>query len=596
MKSLQTLKEMGYKIEAHDKEIRYTAPHFLWSKEEKELILSSLNDMKENKDRVLQYLLLAKESDKKHVISVDVETTGLDPRKGMIRLVAWSDGVRTQSSTNLEEVRELLANEEVVKVFHNASFDVLWLETHGCRVENYTDTLVLSQIVNNKVSQDNSLDLLVFKYLGHQMNKQLQHADNWQGELTEEHFRYCEGDAKMTNLLYDALLQQIEKKGLVEVMKREINTLPAIIQLQQTGIPFHFDSWKVELEKMEKEKQQLAQNIMGVFGLPDLNIKSPKQLKTALESEGIYVESTSDEVLAKFEEQHLVIQQIRLYKKLQKRLSAFGDKLKDKMDEDGRIRGNWRLIGANTGRMSCTKPNLQGLPTVAKKYVVAPEGSTFVVADYSQIELRVIAQLSKDKVMMESYQRKEDLHKKTAAAILGTPIEEVTPEQRAIAKTTNFGLLYGMTAYGLKKRIRAACGLDVSIELAQAFRNGYFQLYQGIRDYQDHLLKTPIIRSVGGRVWSTVDIPLGEIRRLNYPIQATATEGLKEALFLLMKELPSKWKLAAVVHDEIVLEVPQEEGQNAAQLVERVMIQGMNKLIPQVPIEVDVDVRNQWKV
>lgn len=586
---------MGFKLEIKNGHIHYEAPHAAWSESERESILLCLTNLKKNKRLVKQQLMIPSINYKK-AIAVDIETTGLDPKKGRIRLVSWSDGQVTKSSTNPEDIRELLEDKDIVKVFHNALFDVPWLNLNGFQVVNCTDTLVLSQVLNNKVSQENSLDLLVFRYLGKQMDKRWQGPENWQGDLTDEHFRYCENDAKMTKQLYDVLLKQIEKKGLLEVMQREINALPAVIQLQQVGLPFNFAGWEVELNKMADEQVQLIQMIRETFQLPDLNLRSAQQLTEALEQEGVVVEGTSDEVLAKYEDQHPVISQIRKYKKIQKRLSAFGDKLKERIDNDGRIRGNWRLIGTNTGRMSCTKPNLQGLPTAAKKYIEAPNGHTFVVADYSQIELRVIAQLSKDKVMMESYQDNEDLHRKTAAAILGKSMEEVTPDERGIAKTTNFGLLYGMTSYGLKKRIRAACGLDVSMEIANAFRNGYFQLYQGVRSYQDYLLKTPIIQTVGGRIWTEKDIPLGSIQRLNYPIQSTAAEGLKEALALLTEELAPRWRITAVVHDEIVLEVPQEEAKQAAIVLENVMIKGMEKLIPDVPIAVDVAVGTRWKV
>ena len=428
------------------------------------------------------------------------------------------------------------------------------------------------------------------------LDKTLQAETNWEGELTEAHYEYSRRDAEVTYQLFEALTDRLEDRYLEVVARREIAALPAAVHLQMAGVPFDFEGWQERLNRLEEEQQVLMEMIQLDLGRKEINLRSHQQLKDALIQLGIPVEGTSEEELAKHEGTHPVITKLRRYKKIQKTLSAYGEKLRQRIGQDGRIRGKWRLIGANTSRMACNQPNLQGLPSIAKPYVRAPAGRTLVIADYSQIELRVIAQLANEEQMIASFRSGEDLHYKTASLILGKPVEEVTPEERKIAKTTNFGLLYGMQAYGLMKCIQTQCGIDISLEMATTFRNGYFSSYPAILRFQDHVLQADRLETLGGRYWCPghADLKKGAIQRLNYPVQATAAEGFKEALALLIEGLPSGWLLVAAVHDELVLEVPEEQAEDAAAFLADVMTEGMSRLINKVPIQVDVRLSPYW--
>ncbi|PKG24275.1 hypothetical protein CWS01_07755 [Niallia nealsonii] len=511
----------------------------------------------------------------------------------MIRLISWADQNGCYVSESIDDIKELLENPEVLKVFHNALFDVTWLLAKGINVQTYTDTKVLSQIINNRISKDNSLEILSLKHFGILLDKSLQSENNWNGKITNEHKEYAKRDAEVTYKLYFRLLQIIEESSLEEVMLREISALPAVIEMQLYGMLFDYTGWKKELKKMKNEKNAIEEEIRSIFEHPTLNLQSPLQVKEALSTIGITVESTSEGALASLEDQHQVIVLLRKYKKLQKRLSSFGEKLKERMGSEGRIRGSWNVIGTNTGRMSCVKPNLQGLPSLAKTYVKASKDHLLLIADYSQIELRVMAQMAQDKVMMESFQNGVDLHLNTASEIMGKPIILVSSDERKIAKTTNFGLLYGMTVYGLQKRINAAFGLDVSYETANLYRNGYFNLYKQVRSFQDAALKADLIETMGGRVWT--NIPKGDIRRLNYPIQGTSAEGLKEALAIFYDKKDPNWRIIAAIHDEIVVEVPKEDVLVAKDRLIKAMKLGMSYFITDVPIEVDIDISEFWK-
>lgn len=472
MKTLKMLKSLGYKLEPSGSGILYESPSGIAP--DPALVAACLNDIRRNKALVRE-LLTRPIPEYRNVLAVDIEVIG-----DTIRLISWADGESSGASENLSLLADKLKDPAVLKVFHNALFDVPLLLKNGFIVSNYTDTMVLAQVLHNRVAQENGLADLAWKYLGIQLDKTLQAEAHWEGELTEAHYAYSRRDAEVTYQLYHILTDRLEDRYLEGVARREIAALPAAVHLQMAGIPFDFEGWKAELQHLEAEQLALQRTIELDLGCEGINLRSSQQLKEALLQLGIPVQGTADEELAKHEAAHPVIPKLRRYKKIQKTLSAYGEKLHQQIGPDGRIRGKWRLIGANTSRMTCNQPNLQGLPSIAKPYVKAPAGRTLVIADYSQIELRVIAQLAGEERMIESFRSGEDLHYKTASLILGKPVEEVTPEERKIAKTTNFGLLYGMQAYGLMKRIQTQCGIDISLGMATTFRNGYFSSYPAI--------------------------------------------------------------------------------------------------------------------
>ncbi|OME28910.1 hypothetical protein BSK63_23660 [Paenibacillus odorifer] len=588
MKTLKMLNNLGYKLKASGGDILYELP--IEKAPDPATAAACLNDIRRNK-ALAKELLTRPLPEYRFVLAVDIEVLG-----ETIRLISWADEENIGATEDISLLEDKLKDPTILKIFHNALFDVPILIKNGFSIVNYTDTMVLAQIFHNRVAQENSLAELAGKYLGTTLNKSLQAETNWEGQLTEAHYEYSKQDADVTLKLYHFLIDRLEDRYLEGVVRREIAALPAAVHLQIAGIPFDFEGWETELERFGEEQLTLKKMIELDLGRGEINLRSHHQLKEALIQLGIPVEGTSEEALAKHEDAHPVITKLRRYKKIQKILSAYGEKLHQLVGDDGRIRGKWRLIGANTSRMTCTQPNLQGLPSIAKPYVKAPLGRTLVIADYSQIELRVIAQLAGEERMIESFRSGEDLHYKTASLILGKPVEEVTPEERKIAKTTNFGLLYGMQAYGLMKRIQTQCGIDVSIETATTFRNGYFSNYPAILRFQDHVLQTDRLETLGGRYWCLghADLKKGAIQRLNYPVQATAAEGFKETLALLMNDLPSEWLLIAAVHDELVLEVPQEQAEDAAEFLANVMKKGMSLLIDKVPIQVDVRISPYW--
>ncbi|SFM20459.1 DNA polymerase-1 [Salibacterium qingdaonense] len=564
--------------------------------EDRSTMYEAMVQIKQHKANAV-YRLNAPSNAYANIVAFDLETSDLDPLKGEIKLISvWGDGVEKVTS-DVYEVEELLRDPSILKVCHNASFDVTFLRTKGITITSYMDTLVMAQVFHNRVKTDNSLKGLAEKYLGRNLNKNLQHADHWQGDLTEDHYAYALLDAQVALELYYFLQEQITHLHLDVVLKREMAAIDTIIELNRNGIGFDYEGWEQELEYMNTESLQFQETVRNLLETPTLNLQSPAQLMAALGEQGIHVEGTSDEVLAKYEGQYDVIDSLRKYKKRRKQINAYGEKLKQAIGKDGRLRGTWRLMGTDTFRMTCKQPNLQGMPGKAKPYFRPEEGKSFIVADYRTIELRILAELSGDPELKQAFYDNEDLHTKTTAAILNKQEGEmVTAEERKIGKVVNFGLVYGMTKWGLQKKIQGATGAAISLQEAETFRNRYFELYPGVLRYQDRMLQRSFIQTLGGRYWSDTHHMLekGSIARYNYPIQATSTEGLKEALALFLEGRQKTWKLAAVVHDEIILEVPDTNIEEASVFLNNVMVEGMKTLVKQIPIEVELQSAKYW--
>lgn len=550
-----------------------------------------LGTIRQNKTAAMQYLEWRQQI--ANVVAVDIETTSLNPRDGNIKCVSYATKNVSVVTETIEEIRAILADETILKVFHNAAFDVYYLEWNGYKVKNFTDSMVMAQVLSNNEGSHRLQDL-VKRELGIEIGKKLQKANHWKLELSYEHYLYSMCDAAVTRILTIKLVKQIEQKGLYQVLQREIKALPAIVRLQIDGMPFDKQTWNEELSKIQQQKEQIQQALLKELQT-EINLESPKQLLQCLQNRGIPAKNTADDTLAALEQDYPVLKKLRLYRQYHKVLSLSGEKWLGHVRVDGRIYPSWRLIGATTGRMTCSSPNLQQVPHLLRPYFNASDGYCFLVADYSQIELRVIAELTKDPEMVQAFKKNADLHEKTASMILGT--DNISKENRQIAKAANFGLIYGMSVEGLQKRVKTQYGMELSYKEASKFRNGFFKLYRRVRRYQEKQLDKLKISTLGGRYWTNIPTypEQGWRNRYNYEVQGTAADGLKEALALLHPQLQNSWRLCAVVHDEIVLEVPIAEVEKAKQVLQNSMIKGMQIFIKEVPIFAEVEVSNIWQ-
>ena len=527
---------------------------------------------------------------KTKIAFIDLETDSLNTRSGVIKLVVSAMENEEVSYKKFidDEFRSLLKNSNIPKVFHNAKFDVEYLVNNGCEVNNYHCTLIMAQVLGEEKL---SLKELTKKYLGVDMDKSMQHSDNWQEEITQEHIDYAVKDVEYTRALYYKLQDLLISKKLLMTYERERRALPAVVMLENNGIKMEFGKWNIRLDDDRKLSQELESTIRNLLNNSQLNLNSPKQLVESIAGYGIKLHSTSDDELAKYSDEHEVIKLLRKYRKLQTKIKTYGEKLKSFIDDDGRIRADWRLIGAKSGRMSCNNPPLQAMPGSSREFFIAEKGHKLVCADYSQVELRVLASISGDENLINYFKNSVDLHTGTASLVFKKAIEEVTKEERQVAKSLNFGIVYGITAYGIQKNLRRS-GLEVTLEEAEDYRLEFLRVYPKVRELQDSLLRADYIRSLGGRRWQGSNLSMTQ--RLNLPIQGSAAEGLKEALALLVERLKDSWKLVAVVHDEILLEVPEYESEEAKNILESCMIEGMKTIVEDIPIIIDSSISNNW--
>lgn len=525
------------------------------------------------------------------IVGVDIETTGLDCFKDSIRLIAVYGDDFSYVGDKLQEVEDILSDSTVLKVFHNALFDVSFLKVAGIEVKNYSDTIVMAKIISNSAVFD-SLEYLAKKYLNLELDKELQHSGNWQAELTQEHHDYCLKDAEVTLKLFRVLYDLIVERYLFPTYRTEISALPSLIELQTNGMMLDKSELRAYLEKLRVQHQELQERLEIQLACENLN--SPPQLLKSLQNLGVPIDNVEEKTLKKQSGMFPIVKELVRYKKLTKVLTTYGKNLLLLIKTDNRVRGNWNLIGTATSRMTCKGPNFQGIPKEIKGFFHATPGHVFVIVDYSTVELRILAEISGCKKLIDAFNQGLDLHYETAKTVLGK--EDISDDERQIGKVINFGLIYGLTAYGLMNEINQIPGFNINKEEAQNFIDMYFMNYKGVAKYKNQQLKSPMVTTLGGRYWDSSNglKLLKDNQRLNYAIQASCAEGLKESLALLMMEKKDTWRLVGAIHDELICEVPEEDAEYAKSVIEKIMINGMRKLVKQVPIEVESHVSKVW--
>jgi DNA polymerase-1 len=316
---------------------------------------------------------------------------------------------------------------------------------------------------------------------------------------------------------------------------------------------------------------------------------------------GVTLPDTKEETLSRCG--HPLARTLLEYRKTSKMLGTYGTSLLEKV-EDGRTYASWWQIGAGTGRMACSKRNLQNLPPEARKHVRVPEGRVLVKADYSQIELRIAAKISGDERMLVAFAEGLDIHEITARSLTGC--EEVSKEERKLAKALNFGLLYGMSPKSLRNYARTSYGVEMTSEEAERYWRGFFETYPGLKAWHDREWRE--LKKHGSTETRTL---IGRRRtgvtkfteRLNSPVQGTGADGLKLALALLWErrdECPRAVPILAV-HDEIVVESDEDQVDKVEAWLKKAMVDGMDQLLnapevegPYVPIEVEVKSAKSW--
>src|SRR5829696_8138885 len=434
------------------------------------------------------------------LVALDLETTGLDPRKDTIRLLSFAaeDATYTVDCRSVDpaELFPILAERTVVA--HNALFDLGFLSSLGFEPSKVADTMILSQLfyAGSRVEPlkrgqtSHSLGSVVERELGLELDKTHQ-SDDWGDTLTPEMIEYAAKDVEILLPLYEVLKAKIDEADLTHVAEIEHRALPTVVWMSNAGVPIAADGWSEHARKAEANAERLKGELNALAPEhPDgetWNFGSHRQVRKTAKLLGVDLPDTRDETLAIYAKEHEFIAALRGYRRAVKLASTYGAGWLDSGHyRDGRIYASWRQLRATTGRMACDHPNLQNIPKSGplRSYIRAPEGRIFVIADYSQIELRIVAKISGDPQMLNAYAEGDDLHVLTAQNLTGR--EEISNDDRKLAKAVNFGLLYGMGAKGLQSYALKSYGVGMNSEEASRYRRRFFETYPDLKRWHDN--------------------------------------------------------------------------------------------------------------
>jgi len=542
-------------------------------------------------------------------VGLDLETTGLDPQRDRVRLLSLALDTIDSSrfcylidcfAVDPRPLWDHLADKELI--LHNAAFDLAFLARLGFQPAGTVhDTMLLAQLLSAGTDDRNGLAACCERWLGSAIDKSEQKSD-WSGSLSETQLLYAARDADVLMPLFQVLRDEIKEARLDRAATLEQRCQPAINWMGYHGVALDRDAWKTLADVAVVEAQRLRQELNeAVAPKPEAklfpegwNWDSPQQIKQALALAGCQLDDTADETLAAID--HPIVRLLRRYRLARKRGNTYGIDWLSHVRDDGRVYPHWRQIGASSGRMSCSEPNMQQLPRGDyRNCVVAPPGRILIKADYSQIELRIAAKVSGDQALLEAYQHGEDLHLRTARTVLG--ISEVSKEHRQLAKALNFGLLYGMGVDGFRDYAKSQYAVQLSEEQARQYRQAFFKSYPGLAAWHRRIGQTRNqaieTRTLTGRRRSNVH---RFTEKLNTPVQGSGADGIKLALALLWErrsEMPGTFPVL-VVHDEIVIECAADDAAAAAHWLKSAMIDAMAPLLEPVPVEVEVRVARSW--
>ena len=549
-------------------------------------------------------------------VGVDLETTALSPRDGEARLLQLSIPDET-FVVDLFEARDVSALKEVlesgpVKTLHNAKFDYSFLHAlHGISLSPIFDTMLAAQLLDGGAQGASySLGAVAERYLEESPDKSEQRSD-WSGKLSERQLEYAARDAAVLLPLREKLVAALSADELGLVSKIEFAAVSSLAEMELAGIKLDVARWK-ELEITVRERRDRAalaldahfpepDGMLPLEGLgPRLNLNSPRQITDAFRSLGIDLPDTKVWTLLKIE--HPAAKALLEYRELQKKLGTYLETYPRFIHpETGRIHANFLQCRVPTGRLACTNPNIQQIPheDEFRSCFVAEQGNTLVISDYSQIELRILAEVSGDPAFVDAFQRGDDLHRVTAATMYGVTMDEVTKDQRSAAKRINFGLMYGRGA----KSLSAQLGTDEERgrELIEEYFNNYPKVQRFLQKTANRATRERTLKTLAGRIRKFGDRPVeddkGAMRReaMNYPIQGSSADIAKLALAYMRRELAGMdARLINSIHDEFVVECAEELAPEVSDKMEKAMKGAGEKLLKQVPVEVEVVVSREW--
>lgn len=550
------------------------------------------------------------------LIGLDLETTGLDPLSSRVRLAQLATPGRTLLldcfAVAAAALQPVLDGARRISG-HNLKFDLRQLMSAGVRLPadvggRLADTMLASQLLAaGDRSLSHGLGEVGKRFLGVELDKSAQRSD-WSAALSREQLRYAALDAAVLLPLMERLEQQLEAAGLAAVAGIEYGALPALAWLEQSGVLIDAERWRrlataaearlqaVEAGLDRQVGRRLAATPLGLeVERAACGWSSREQVLELLKERGLELPDLRRETIAEHLDRDPLLPLLLEHSELIGRTTTFGERFLDRVHpRTGRLHGDFHQLGADSGRIACRKPNVQNIPREAayRACFRAPEGRLLVKTDFSQIELRIAAELAPDERMVAAYAAGEDLHALTARLVLGR--SEVSKSDRQASKALNFGLAYGMGAPSLRARALADFGVELSPEEAKCFRARFFETYRGLRAWHRRQPEGEVeTRTLAARR------RLGVSRfteKLNTPVQGTGADGLKlalGALFETRQRLPSA-RPVLTVHDEIVVECDAQDAEAVRDWLESSMRGGMGSLLQRVPVEVESQIGRDW--
>ncbi|MBH22905.1 MAG: DNA polymerase I [Myxococcales bacterium] len=572
-------------------------------------------------------------------ICVDLETTSLNKEEALIvgLALAWEDHKGVYVPVNhrylvptppeqlplervLEKLKPLLEDPAVKKVGQNVKFDWTLLKKRGIDMQGVVfDTMLASYLLDSS-KLSHGLDALAAEELKYQVVSYAELVGKGRNKRTfdevevERATEYAAEDADVTRLLHAAYTPKLKEAGLTGLMNElEMPLWRILARMEMTGVLVDTALLSELSAQYAVELQDLEKQIHAAAG-QEFNVDSPLQLRKILFDDlGLPIikktktgPSTAHAVLEQLQSMHPLPKLILEYRSFAKLKSTYVDALPELVARDGRIHTDFNQAVAATGRLSSSNPNLQNIPIRTargreiRKAFIAPDGWSLLAADYSQIELRILAHMSEDEALLDAFTRGQDIHQRTAAEIFDVAAEEVTADQRRAGKTINFGVIYGMGSR------RLARSLDISEDKAQRYIDSYFERYSGVRDYFAGVLEEARRSGYAStlfdrrRPMSELVSPkpniraLGERLAINTPIQGTAADVIKMAMVRIQQRLDDgelDARMLLQVHDELVFEVRDEH----LEALRAMVVEEMSGVVDlKVPLVVDVGVGKSW--
>ena len=575
------------------------------------------------------------------LIAFDTETTSLDAMRASV--VGMSFAIKTEEGklksaylplahsigeqlpfeSTLAKFKPLLENENVFKVGQNLKYDATVLANHNIQLQGIAFDTMLESYVLDSVSNRHDMDTLAQKHLGHKTISFESLAGKGKKQLTfdqipiESAAKYAAEDALVTLALHEKIWPQLEKDTQLKSIFTDIELpmLSVLNTVQRNGVLIDDTSLLLQSQELAEKMNALEQR---AYDLAEqiFNLASPKQIQEILfEKMELPIirktpkgqPSTAEDVLQELALEYELPKLILEHRSMGKLKSTYTDKLPIMVNpQTGRVHTSYHQAVAVTGRLSSSDPNLQNIPIRTdegrriRHAFIVPEGSQMLAADYSQVELRIMAHLSGDETLLTAFRDGADIHAATAAEIFSVAADEVSSDQRRKAKAINFGLIYGMSAFGLAKQ------LNIGRQEAQQYIDIYFDRYPGVKRYMDDIRESAAeqgyVETVFGRRLYLPDINAknGQLRKyaertaINAPMQGTAADIIKTAMINIQKELEAN-NLATTmimqVHDELVFEVPDAELAILQPLIREKM---QSAAILDVPLLVDIGLGKNW--